>query len=65
VVGGTGVDYPVGGWGSQRHGVVGGGEGVGVPASTQRGPCGVGDVPIGWSGGGAGFVGGAPYGGTP
>jgi hypothetical protein len=23
------------------------------------------DIPTGWSGGGAGFVGGAPYGGTP
>jgi hypothetical protein len=38
VVGGTGVDDPVRGRWSQRHGVVGGSEGVGVLASSQRGP---------------------------
>jgi hypothetical protein len=38
VVGGTGVDDPVRGRWSKRHGVVGGGEGIGVLASSQRGP---------------------------
>jgi hypothetical protein len=37
VIGCTGVDDPVRGWWSQRHGVVGGGEGVGVPSSSERG----------------------------
>jgi hypothetical protein len=38
VIGCTGVDDPVRGWWSQRHGAIGGSEGVGVPASSGRGP---------------------------
>ena len=47
VIGCTGVDDPVRGWWGQRHGAVGGGEGVGVhpPANGEHGV--VVDGPIG------------------
>jgi hypothetical protein len=38
VIGGTGVDDPVGRRWGQSHGAIGGGEGGRVPAGTERGP---------------------------
>jgi hypothetical protein len=65
VIGCTGVDDPVRGWWSQRHSVVGGGEGVGVLASSGCGTWCCGRCPHRLERRWCWVVGDALYGGTP